>query len=360
MTPRCVAAPPILLLAACFLLPPTAPSAELSLEGAILRPRERVSVPVVLKSSAQARAVQFDLVYDPALLSVSAEPGEAAQSADKQLHTGGIPGALRLMLIGMNDSAMKDGALVHLYFEVNPSLCEASPLSLQLSQTVAAGPDGEKMSVTPSVRPFEIQPPATGSIAVRNAASLAQGPLAPGEIISLFACGISAAGPVSVQVDGKPARILYTGPNQMNVVVPEDLDLAKTTTVIQVRNDATSFDLTVEVAPAMPGLFTQTSSGSGLAVAVQEDGSRNAPETPAAVQSLITLYATGVQRDVSVRIGGLAAALESFTAVESLPGTVQLGVRIPALEVDSGGTAVPVVLTSGGRESQAGVRLWVR
>jgi uncharacterized protein (TIGR03437 family) len=52
-----------------------------------------------------------------------------------------------------------------------------------------------------------------------NAASFRAGPVAPGEIITIFGTGF---GPADTRVlfDGTPARMIYTVENQLSVIVP--------------------------------------------------------------------------------------------------------------------------------------------
>jgi uncharacterized protein (TIGR03437 family) len=310
-----------------------------------------------LRSSGDLRAIQFDLVYDAAMLTISTELAEGAQASEKQLYTfDPTGGTKRIVVIGMNDNVMPDGPIVTLLVEVNPAVCDSTTIPLQLTQAVAAGVDAEKVEVTASPGQIEIQPSATTSAVVKNAASLVVGPLAPGEIISIFGCGIGA-GSTSVEIDGTSASILYASANQLNVIVPVDLNLENSTATLQVHNEFASFDLTLKVAPSMPGIFTQASNGAGPAVALHEDGQRNSAETPAAPESVVLLYTTGVQRDVAVEINGLPAAVESVTMAEASPGMVQIAVRIPAGMPPA--TSVPVALTSGGMRSQSGATIWI-
>jgi uncharacterized protein (TIGR03437 family) len=51
--------------------------------------------------------------------------------------------------------------------------------------------------------------------------------------------------------------------------------------------------LVVPINSANPGIFTQDSSGSGQAAALNEDGSYNTPSNPATPGSIVVLFATG-------------------------------------------------------------------
>ena len=122
------------------------------------------------------------------------------------------------------------------------------------------------------------QPPSIASI--QNAASFVLGPVAPGEIVTIFgsAMGLATgldwqltpAGTVptnlastSVSFDGVAAPLIYASALQVSAVVPYEVAGNSTTKVQLSYLGLVSNPLTVQVAAAAPGIFTANSLGSG-------------------------------------------------------------------------------------------------
>jgi uncharacterized protein (TIGR03437 family) len=93
-----------------------------------------------------------------------------------------------------------------------------------------------------------------------NAASFLPGPIAPGEIVTIFGSGLETA---RVLFDGIPAPLIHAAANQISAVVPFAI-AGKPSTVLQLENGAQRSDpATAPVAESAPGLFTSTESGGG-------------------------------------------------------------------------------------------------
>jgi uncharacterized protein (TIGR03437 family) len=121
---------------------------------------------------------------------------------------------------------------------------------------------------------------------VVNAASSLAGPIAPGQIISIYTnAATSAIGPPTglgltldgngrvatslggVQVQFLPtnvyAPLTYVGAHQINAVVPYEID-GRTDVQIQVRlQNRVSNAFGLSVAPTTPGIFTANGTGTG-------------------------------------------------------------------------------------------------
>jgi uncharacterized protein (TIGR03437 family) len=98
--------------------------------------------------------------------------------------------------------------------------------------------------------------PVFTAAGVVNAASFAGGPVAPGEIISIFGTNLTS----SVTFDGTPATPVFASPTQVNVTVP--YSVTGPTTVFQMGT--TSVQL--QIAPSAPGMFAAVSAGEGIVV----------------------------------------------------------------------------------------------
>jgi len=229
---------------------------------------------------------------------------------------------------------------------------------------------------------------------ILHAASFTEGPVAPGEIVSIFGDNIGPAVPaasvpsggfipnqlagVAASFDGALAPLLYASSSQINAIVPFAVT-DKTSTLAQVTyNGNTVLSLNLPVNGASPGLFTFDSSGVGQAAVLNQDFSMNSSANAAAKGSLVMLFATGAgQTDppgidgkitqddlpapkllVTVSVAGQPAEVTyRGNAPGLVAGALQVNARIPD-NIASG--AATVVLTVGGIPSQPGTTLAVR
>jgi uncharacterized protein (TIGR03437 family) len=228
-----------------------------------------------------------------------------------------------------------------------------------------------------------------------NAASMLQGPVAPGEIVDVFGAGFGPADLVSwspddsgfvptqtaglrLLFDGIPSPILYAAANQVRAVVPYEVG-AKAETQVQIEcQGQQSNPVTALVTAVAPGIFTLDSSGGGQAMLLNEDGSQNSPSNPAATGSRVVFCATGLGESnppgvdgqvsqapfpkpvaaVTVSIGGVdAEVLSAGGAPGSVAELVRVCVRVP--DGAASGDAVSLDMSAGGIGSQPGVTLAV-
>jgi uncharacterized protein (TIGR03437 family) len=198
----------------------------------------------------------------------------------------------------------------------------------------------------------------TATVDVVNAASLAPGSIAPGEIITVFGVGFDATD-TQLLFDGKPATLFYTSATQINALAPVSLGTNSTATISIVVDSAAIAGSAVPVVPAAPGIFT-TSGATGQAAATNEDGSLNSASNPAARGSVVSLYATGQgssTADVTLTIAGYNAPLLYAGPAPGFAGLMQINAQIPCGFLPPG--IQPVVLSIGGVSSQLGVTLTI-
>jgi uncharacterized protein (TIGR03437 family) len=229
---------------------------------------------------------------------------------------------------------------------------------------------------------------------VLNAASYLSGPIAPGEIISIFGQVLGPAGGagpaldaqgriaeslagVSATFDGTAAPLLWAGPNQINAIAPFGLAGKTSTQLVVSYLGAPSPPTTLAVGTAAPGVFTY--AGKTQAVAYNQDGTLNGPSNPAARGSTMAIWMTGAgplsqsYADGQIVVG----TAETLAALVSPPqldfgslnydapqavivyagqapglvaGAVQVNFTVP-LGAPSG-AAVPVYLTVSGMASE--------
>jgi uncharacterized protein (TIGR03437 family) len=276
--------------------------------------------------------------------------------------------------ITVDPSGLQAGSYSGTITVVNTSLNTSTPVPVSLTLSDAIGP------LTPS--------------GVVNGASFQGGPIAPGEIITIFAPNIGppvltglaldASGKVAttlaetqVLFGNTPAALVYAQQNQIACVVPYSV-VAATVQLRVLHKGTTSSAIVLPVTDTSPALFSADSSGSGQAAALNEDQSPNGPANAAARGSVIVLFGTGEgQTDppgvdglvastilpkpllpVSVSIGGkLGEVIYVGAAPGAVAGALQLNVRIPP---DAGTGPQSVVVSIGTKSSTSGVTIALR
>jgi len=144
---------------------------------------------------------------------------------------------------------------------------------------------------------------------------------APGTIMAIFGEGLGPApgqsftvqnglvsfdvAGTSVSVDGMPAPVLYTQPNQINFIMPWSLrtDGTRVPICITVKGDKTClYAVTDSIAP---GFFSVNSQ----IAAINQDGTINSLDHPAHYGSYISLYMTGMGHIQAPEIDGGVSGL---------------------------------------------------
>ena len=231
--------------------------------------------------------------------------------------------------------------------------------------------------------------------ATTNSASFAPGPVAPGEIVTIFGTGMGPStlktlqltnsgtvdtnlGGTQVFFDGYPAPIIYSSATQVSVIVPYEIAGAGTTSMLIEYQGIRSSTVTVPVLDSLPGIFTSSALGYGQGAIVNQDGTVNTGQNGADPGSVVSIYATGggqtdppsvdgtlatapvpTHLPVTVQIGGEAAQVLYAGAAPGEPaGVIQVNAMIPA-DIPRG-TNASVVITVGAVSSQPGVTLAIK
>jgi photosystem II stability/assembly factor-like uncharacterized protein len=157
-----------------------------------------------------------------------------------------------------------------------------------------------------------------------NTASLAGGPVSPGEWITVRGGGFRTGS--IVLLGDQPLSIASISNTEILTRVPDTFESGAASTIRVTSGDQSSPSIFVSTAPAAPAFFTQDSSGIGQALAFNADGSQNGPGNPAARGSAIEIVANGlgVLETGSIQVyfsGGFAVLADVRTeAVPGLPG----------------------------------------
>ena len=274
---------------------------------------------------------------------------------------------------------------------INPAGLGAGVYTGTVNITAPASPNSPLLV---PVRLEVIGPPAPSITTVFNAASGAQGSIAPGEIVTITGAGLGPANgaelrlqddnTVATQVEGTrvlfetyAAPILYTSAGQINVVVPYEVSGMNSVRVVVEYQGIRSVPVAYQTSATAPGIFTTTQTGKGQGAILNQNSSYNAVDTPAERGSIVQVFATGegvvnpaaptgsvtstgrtpVAR-VRATVGGTDAdVVFAGAAPGAVAGLLQVNVRIPP-NVPVG--SVPIVLNIGGVSSQAAVTVAVR
>ena len=225
---------------------------------------------------------------------------------------------------------------------------------------------------------------APGSLAVSavtNAASNLAGPVALGEIVTLYGSGLGPTQLVkatlgsdglyggqlagtSVFFNGIAAPMIYSSATQVAAIVPYEITGATAQVTVTYQGQTTT-RFSVPIVSSAPGIFSLDSTGQGQAAAINQDGiTINGAANPARIGDVISLYATGEGQTtpggvdgkpasaplpqpnlpVSVTIGGQRAQFLPYVggAPGEVAGLLQINVQIPS-RIQTG-NAVPVVV----------------
>lgn len=188
---------------------------------------------------------------------------------------------------------------------------------------------------------------------VTNSASYLEGPISPGELITIFGAnlgppvqaqatlnGNAVANPVentSVMIAGQSAPILYASPTQINVVVP--FGIAGSTAKLQVLYNGKSMATkSLQVQAASPAVFSLNGVGGGQGAILNQDGSVNSQSNAASRGSVVSLFATGAGLTNPASVDGLLTAapyplpvLPVSVTIDGLPAEVVYAGAAPGL-----------------------------
>ena len=232
---------------------------------------------------------------------------------------------------------------------------------------------------------------------VTNSASGVAGAIAPGEIITIKGNGLGPTPGVQFSVDPSTgtvastlsetrvlfgsfaAPITYASATQINAIVPYEVAGQSQLIMTVQYQGVASAGTTVQVANSAPGVFTFNSTGTGQAVAANQDGSLNGLSGPAAKGSYVTIYFTGggqttppgatgsvnesilkyLAQDVAVTVGGqLATVAFAGAAPTFVDGVLQLNIQLS--NNTPSGNSQSLVINVGGLSSPATASLAVQ
>ncbi|MBX9599579.1 MAG: SBBP repeat-containing protein [Bryobacteraceae bacterium] len=227
---------------------------------------------------------------------------------------------------------------------------------------------------------------------VVSGAGFVRGPVAPGQIVSIFGSGFgppvalgtqinedglvaTTLGETEVTFEGFPAPLFFVRDDQINAQVPYEVSGRRTATLrVRYRGQA-GRERVVQIVPAAPSIVT-IDGDITRAVVLNQDGTVNSASNPARAGDVVVFFATGEgdtrpngvtgrpaaaplpvpAAPVVVRIGGAVAQTRYAGAAPGFVGLMQVNAVVPPVPAGR----VPVVLTIGDRSSPVSVGMFVR
>ena len=194
-----------------------------------------------------------------------------------------------------------------------------------------------------------------------NAASFVEGPLVAGEAITILGGSFGPSQPASgsatilgdlqVRFEGAEATLTYVSDKQINTTVPASVSGKKTVAVEIYSKGILKSSRALPVADAAIGIYTNPGA-KGQALAVNPDGTINSSDNPAKRGDVLSIFVTGEG------MGPVSVYYAGYESEIVYSGGGQINFRVPAGYIPTG--TLPLVVRSGGSESQAGVTISVR
>jgi uncharacterized protein (TIGR03437 family) len=290
-------------------------------------------------------------------------------------------------VIGTGD--VLDGRIVRQVFDLSPLAMSGDRLTFMVDFAAFPGPGLAVYAAVPVSN--------TSVTGVQNSASYTANVVSPGGIVTVYGAEmgpgdlstfeLDASGRVPsvlraarILFNGEAAPILYVSGNQSSAIVPYLLDGAATAQVVVQHQDRVSRPFPVPVRAADPGLFSLERTGTGPGAILNENGSVNTPENPAAAGSIVVLFGAGFGATnpvslageitsaaspprlrtpvTAITIGGQPSAiLYQGPAPGAVAGLYQFNIRLPA-SVGTGNVAVKI--TQGSVASQEGLTVAIQ
>jgi len=125
-------------------------AATLSIGSDRAKPNENVTVPIVLISKPESNisSINLDLIYDANKLTFNkAQAGKILSEAAKSLSTSQpAQGRLRIVIMGLNQNVLVDGALANVTFLINAN-AKAGSVLLKISNVAASSPQAKSVNL---------------------------------------------------------------------------------------------------------------------------------------------------------------------------------------------------------------------
>ena len=219
-----------------------------------------------------------------------------------------------------------------------------SALAADLDGTIYVADTGNNRVRALTVASSVIAAPVTQLFTLVNAASRLSGTVAAGELVTLIGTGIETA---EIQINSEPAVPLANGVGEVTLALPDTLDSLEIQVLVKGVPQAR---LTPPLGAAAVGVFANR--------ILNDDGTLNAGDNPAARGSPVRIYGTGEGRSGVPVTATLDGQLLGTSVAAADANTFELTAYLPGGYFPAGAKVLEV--TAGASTSQPGVKLYVR
>ena len=147
---------------------------QLSAGSASGDPGDTVTIPISIDSASgvEVSGLNFDLSFDASRLTLDhVSAGPAATSAEKSVSSSTpSSGTVRVIVFGLNQTAIPDGTLVNVFFEIKAGSAPGT-IALPLGNAAASSPAGSSVPISTSAGSLTIQAPPPTAVPTSSATS---------------------------------------------------------------------------------------------------------------------------------------------------------------------------------------------
>jgi uncharacterized protein (TIGR03437 family) len=223
--------------------------------------------------------------------------------------------------------------------------------------------------------------------AVVNSASLLQGPVAPGELVTMFGSNLgdtavktcstsppwpTVCGGVTVLINGEAAALSFESAGQLSVQAPVDISGPSGTLQVTRQTGGQTLQsavMNINVAPTAPGLLTSDQTGQSIGLFLGGSGTLITPANPAKAGDALVVYGAGfgitnplvsagtatpsttpLVAHLTMTVGGQIAKVQFAGLSSGAVAQYQVNFTVPQ---GLPGGNLPVVVTVGGQNSPA-------
>jgi uncharacterized protein (TIGR03437 family) len=136
------------------------------------------------------------------------------------------------------------------------------------------------------------------------------------ETVGTVPVGTNLAG-VTVSVNGVPAPVYYVSATQINFIVPAAIPAG--IHPFQVRTASQTYNSTIRILPAAPGIFTQDAATPPKGAVLNQNFTLNTAQNPALRGEIIQLYGSGPGAFVNPVTDGAPAPSNPVNSTRSMP-----------------------------------------
>jgi len=224
---------------------------------------------------------------------------------------------------------------------VNPGAL--APGTYQATVLIDGGPIAGSQSF-PLTMIVTAPAPAVAVSAITDAADFHPGPVAPGSLASVWGSNMAGQN-VTVTFNGTPAKLLYTGAQQINLQIPPALSGQSTAQMVVTADRASSAPFTVPLTAVAPAIFA-----NGV---LNQDNTLNTPARPAPLGSVLQIFLTGMPDTgavATVTIQNRGNLVPQYAgAAPGLLGLQQVNVAVPA-DLQGGASTLTICVMGAGKQ----------